>query len=341
MFHKKGKIFVLALAALIIMLIAAGCASYAPGNESQDDAAEWAVPQEESRPVSEQAPIAAPAPMPPADGVRAQVSPSFGGSAAKDAVVPEQPASMPDVNPTDRKIIKSAYMALDTVEFERTTDAIVGKVAVMGGYVESSSVQGTRLVDKGQPSRRSANFQIRIPEDKFEGFMTAVGELGVVVNEQITGQDITGQYFDTETRVRTLKVQEERLLSLLARADKLTDIIEIERELSRIRFDIESLTGTLKGWDHMVQYSRVSVDVYEVEELREVEPKPENWFDRIIKAFRDSLKNLVSLFENITIFMVAAVPYLAVLTVIGWGAWKILRRKALSGKIKGGNEDEK
>ncbi len=248
---------------------------------------------------------------------------------------------MPDVNPTDRKIIKSAYMALDTVEFERTTDAIVGKAAAMGGYVESSSVQGTRLVDRRRDSQRIANFQIRIPEKQFEVFMTAVGELGVVTTEQITGQDITGQYFDTETRVRTLKVQEDRLLSLLARADKLTDIIEIERELSRIRFDIESLTGTLKGWDHMVQYSRVGIDVYEVEELEEVEPKPENWFDRITRAFRDSIKNLASLFENLTIFLVAAIPYLAILAVIGWGAWKALRRKVFAGKIKGGNEDEK
>ncbi len=272
---------------------------------------------------------------------RAQASPGFAGDAAKVVAAPQEPASMPDVNPTDRKIIKSAYMALDTVEFERTTDAIVGKAAAMGGYVESSSVQGTRLVDRRRDSQRIANFQIRIPEKQFEVFMTAVGELGVVTTEQITGQDITGQYFDTETRVRTLKVQEDRLLSLLARADKLTDIIEIERELSRIRFDIESLTGTLKGWDHMVQYSRVGIDVYEVEELEEVEPKPENWFDRITRAFRDSIKNLASLFENLTIFLVAAIPYLAILAVIGWGAWKALRRKVFAGKIKGGNEDEK
>jgi hypothetical protein len=211
----------------------------------------------------------------------------------------------------------------------------------MGGYVESSSVQGTRLFDRGQPSRRTANFQIRIPEEQFEAFMSAVGELGVVTIEQITGQDITGQYFDTETRVRTLKVQEERLLALLARADKLTDIIEIERELSRIRFDIESLTGTLKSWDHMVNFSRVSIDVYEVEELKEIEPKPETWFDRISKAFRDSLKNLVSIFENLVIFLVAAIPYLLVLAVIGWGVWKALRKKVIPKKIEGGNTDEK
>jgi hypothetical protein len=337
MFHKKGKKLFIILAAVIavgLLLIVAGIAVLVPHNY-QMGTVEWAVPVEE--PVAE----SAPAPMPPADGGRAQASPGFGVSATKDMAAVVTPVSQPEVETVDRKIIKSAYMALDTVDFERTTDAVMGKAVAMGGYVESSSVQGTRLFDRGQPSRRTANFQIRIPEEQFEAFMSAVGELGVVTTEQITGQDITGQYFDTETRVRTLKVQEERLLALLARADKLTDIIEIERELSRIRFDIESLTGTLKGWDHMVNFSRVNIDVYEVEELKEIEPKPGNWLDRISRAFRDSIKNLVSLFENLVIFLVAAIPYLAILAAIGWGVWKALRKKVTPKKIEGGNIDEK
>jgi len=339
MFRNKGKKFVLILGAVvlsIIMLVAAGCATYNRSNVSEDMAG-LPVAEESSMP----APAPAPSPMPPADGDRAQASPGFGGAATKEVAPQEPTASSPGVDTTDRKIIKSAYMALDTVEFERTTDSIVGKAAAMGGYVESSSIHGTRLVDKGLPSRRSANFQIRIPEEQFEAFMSAVGELGVVTTESITGQDITGQYFDTETRVRTLKVQEERLLSLLARAEKLTDIIEIERELSRIRFEIESFTGTLKGWDHMVAFSRIGIDVYEVEELREIEPKPETWIDRIGKAFRDSIKNLGALLVDMTVFFVAALPYMAVLAVFGWIVWKLLRKKVVVGKIKGENEDEK
>lgn len=337
MFHKKWKKLFIILAAVIavgLLLIVAGIAVLVPQN-FQMGTAEWAAPQEE--PVAE----SAPAPMDHADGDRARVSPGFGAFATVEEAAVEAPESAPGVDTTERKIIKSAYMALDTVEFERTTDAVMGKAVAMGGYIESSSIQGTRLFDRGQPSRRTANFQIRIPEEQFEAFMSAVGELGVVTTEQIMGQDITGQYFDTETRVRTLKVQEERLLALLARADKLTDIIEIERELSRIRFDIESLTGTLKGWDHMVNFSRVNIDVYEVEELKEIEPKPETWFDRVSKAFRDSLKNLVSIFENLVIFLVAAIPYLLVLAVIGWGVWKALRKKVIPKKIEGGNTDEK
>lgn len=339
MFRNKGKKLILALAAVIvtiIILIVVGFAALVPWNVSEDKA-NWSVAEESAEDQS----APAPAPMPSVDGDRAQASPGFGGVATKEVVPQEPTASPPGVDTVDRKIIKSAYMALDTVEFERTTDSIVGKAVAMGGYVESSSIQGTRLADRNQPSRRSANFQIRIPEEQFEAFMSAVGELGVVTTEAITGQDITGQYFDTETRVRTLKVQEERLLSLLAKAEQLTDIIEIERELSRIRFDIESLTGTLKGWDHMVDFSRVNIDVYEVEELKEIEPKPETWIDRIAKAFRDSIKNLGALLVDMTVFFVAALPYMAVLAVFGGLVWKLLRKKAVVGKIKGENENEK
>jgi len=339
MFRNKGrKIVVVVAAACIVVVVIVAAIAILPlirQNESNDMAG-WPVAEEPAISMPE----SAPAPAPPSEQ-RVQATVGFTATASRDTAAVESPESAPGVETTDRKIIKSAYMALDTVEFERTTDSIVGKTSAMGGYVESSSIHGTRLADKGQPSRRSANFQIRIPEDQFEAFMSVVGELGVVTTEQITGQDITGQYFDTETRVRTLKVQEERLLSLLAKAEELTDIIEIERELSRIRFEIESLTGTLKGWDHMVDFSRVGIDVYEVEELKEIEPKPETWLDRIGKAFRDSLKNLVALLGDMTVFFVAALPYIAVLAVFGWFVWKLLRKKVETGKIKGGNTDEK
>jgi len=342
MLNRKWKRLILSLAAIstvILLFLTGGCAALAPQYDGEDTV-EWAAEPAADAPMSE------PEPMPPAERGIAQGSPGF-QTDDKNMVAEEMPAqeslpspSPPGVDSLDRKIIKSAYMALDTIEFERTTDSIVGKAVAMGGYIESSSVQGTRLVDKGLPSRRSASFHIRIPKEQFEAFMSAVGELGVVTTEQLTGQDITSQYFDTETRVRTLKVQEERLLALLARAEKLADILEIERELSRIRFEIENLTGTLKGWDHLVEFSRISVDVYEVEELQVIEPKPETWFDRISKAFSDSLKNLVMLVENLTVFLVAALPHLLILAAIGYGVWKALRKKALTGKIKGGNENE-
>jgi len=93
----------------------------------------------------------------------------------------------------------------------------------------------------------------------------------------------------------------------------------------------------------LVAFSRIGIDVYEVEELRVIEPEPETWIDRIVKAFRDSLMNLGALFANAVVFFVAALPYMVIMAVFGWIVWKLLRKNAVVSKIKkdGVNQDEK
>lgn len=334
---KKALIAIIAGAILIFVVFVIGLIAIIPQGRmgvSEDMA------YEESG-VAFPAMAPAPAPEEPAmervesEGEQSFVTKDSNMAMRDDAAAPQATAV------TDRKIIKSSYMALETIEFDRTINAIVGKATAMGGYVESSRVQGTSLRDRGMPPNRTANFQIRIPQDQFESFLSTVGDLGVVTIEQLFGEDITGQYIDTEARLRTLKTQEERLLTILARADKLTDIIEVERELSRIRFEIESHTGTLKIWDHLVAFSSVSIDVYEVDELIEVEVKPENWFDRLADAFENSLINLVVFAGNFVIFLVAALPYLVIFGLLAWAGLKIYNKKFKKTAIKGGDESEK
>ena len=77
-----------------------------------------------------------------------------------------------------------------------------------------------------------------------------------------------------EARLKSLKLQEERLLTILSKAELLQDIIELERELSNVRYEIENYTGTLKKWDNLIEYSKVTIDVYEVHEIKEEEPIP-------------------------------------------------------------------
>jgi len=172
---------------------------------------------------------------------------------------------------------------------------------------------------------RTAHFEIRVPKQHYQQFITDVGELGNLLTRQEYGQDITGQYFDTEARLKSLQIQEERLLTILNKAEKLQDIIELERELSSVRYEIENLTGTLKKWDNMIEYSRISLDVYEVRELKEEEPVDLTWGERIIKAFTQSLEQLAVLCKNFIVFLASALPYLVVLSVFSWIVWKLVR----------------
>jgi hypothetical protein len=209
----------------------------------------------------------------------------------------------------DRKIIKSAQVSIETQDFDRTADDLAGKVRMMGGYIENSNIQGISRKQNPGASNRTAYFQIRIPEKSFEQFISDLGGLGNIINKQTHGQDITGQYFDTEARLKSLNIQEQRLLTILGKAERLQDIIELERELQKVRYEIENYTGTLKKWDNMVAYASVSVNLYEVNEITPG-TRPLSLWQRIAREFKKSMAGVLDILEGILIFGVAALPYL-------------------------------
>lgn len=224
---------------------------------------------------------------------------------------------------SERKIIKSAYLSVETLEFDRFISTISGKLNSLGGYIEYSNVDGISSSAKDKTLRR-ANFQIWVPKEYFEKFISDIEQMGNILNKQENGRDITGQYFDTEARLKSLQIQEQRLLTILEKADKLQDIIELEKELSRVRYEIENLTGTLKKWDNMVEYSSINLDVYEVKELKE-ELEELTLGERIIESFTRSLKQLADLSKELIVFFAAALPYLVILGGIGAIIWTIVR----------------
>ncbi len=235
-----------------------------------------------------------------------------------------------------RKIIKSGEISLETKEFDKTVDAIISKTNFIGGYVESSNVTGRGVNQKGDLLNRRARFSLRVPDREFEDFILDINTIGSVTNSITRGNDITSQYFDTEARVKTLSIQEERLLEILQKAEKVEDIIQLEKELSRIRYEIESLTGTLKKWDNLVNYSTLEVSVYEVQEVTEVRENSQGLIARMRDGFRRSIKAVMDMFKGLLIFIASLVPFTIIILPLGLFAFYIL--KYLKGK---GNKSNK
>lgn len=218
-----------------------------------------------------------------------------------------------DIPESGHKIIQTAEITMETLEFERTVDQIVSHVQMMGGYAEVSNIQGRSLQYKGENQRRTAKFTFRIPKREFSQFLTDIKDYGSVVWENSRGEDITERYFDTEARLKSLEIREERILTILQEAKKLQDILELERELSDIRYQIENLTGTLKKWDNLVEFSTVYVTVNEVEEIKPIDqPKPKNLWERIRDGFKESVETLGEILENILVALVVISPFVVV-----------------------------
>lgn len=213
------------------------------------------------------------------------------------------------------KIIKTAYMNMETYDFDETLQKMQDLLKGMGGYVESSNVSGQSLQTDGYV-RRYAHFECRVPEASYESFINSVGSLGNVTNSSEGGQDISYQYMDTEARLTSLQVQEERLLSILEKAEKIEDVIALEQELSRVRYQIESMEGQLRQWDNLVSFSRVSVDINEVTEYTDITEEPDTLWERIGDTMRRSLKSLVNFLETVLVVLTAVLPFLLLFGVI-------------------------
>lgn len=228
------------------------------------------------------------------------------------------------------KIIKTGYMEIETLEFDNATSTVIRKLKEVNGYIESSKVEGVARYKKDRG--RTANYKLRVPSNSLEQFMVDAGNLGNVLVSKNDGKDISSQYYDTEARLRSLRVREDRLLAILQQANRLTDIIELEKELTDLRYEIEKLTGTLLEWDSMVDYSVLEIYIYEVKEIVEEEQDGKSLWDKISKGFIRSFKIALYILENLLLLLIVAIPFLVLFGLLGLIIYLIV--KAINRKVK-------
>jgi len=132
---------------------------------------------------------------------------------------------------------------------------------------------------------------------------------------------------DTEARLKSLKIQEERFLELMKNAKDVKDIIELEKSLTEVRYQIESLTGALKQWDNLVEYSTINIGLNEVSELSIGEGSNSSLGDKVVVAFKKSIRSIVNLGKGTVVFVVAIIPYLIILVPIGFIMKFIMKKK--------------
>lgn len=230
----------------------------------------------------------------------------------KEEVKPANPSQ--NINPSQisqRKLIQRGYMVIQTKEFENSIRSLNEKLKALRGYIENSSISGNRMENINVSEKRHANFSLRVPTKNFNSFMEGSSTIGNVVNTNINSEDVTSQYFDTEARLKSLKLQEERLLELLKKSGTLKDILEIEKELANVRYEIENLTGTLKKFDNLIEYSTIEINLQEVDVLS-LENSESTLGERIQYKFSNSVSNVIALLKGLVIGIIAFIPYLII-----------------------------
>ncbi len=218
----------------------------------------------------------------------------------------------PSVN---RKIVYNGSIEANTKEFDKDCDAILSTLQTFGGYVENSYIRGTKP-EEWNDEGRDAQMTLRVPNSKFDSFILMLKGVGQNVSSSVSGQDISLQYYDTQTHLTMLENRKTRLEEMLKNpAYTLDSIIELERELSDVSYQIQMYETNLRTYDSLVDFSTINVTLHEVMEIKEVTPAKEDLGSRISDGFYSALNGLVHFGEDVLVFLAASWPVLVILIV--------------------------
>ena len=161
--------------------------------------------------------------------------------------------------PTDsRKLIRNAQLELQVVNYEATVQRLTTFATEEHGFV---ATQSSAKLPNG---KLQGTIVIKVVPENLDRFLQKARSLGELKNQTLGTEDVTKTYFDTDARLRNAKRMEERLLEMLQKkTGKVSDLLQVEKELGRVREQIEQMQGELKYYDALVQYATVTISLAE------------------------------------------------------------------------------
>lgn len=214
----------------------------------------------------------------------------------------------------DDKIIKIYDLYLETMAFDILINNIDAQISVLGGYVESSNINGNKYFQNNNYKR--ANIVARIPKGRVDVFLNSLNDNANVVSKSESSENVALEYSDSEGRKKSLEIQYERVLGILGEANNLSDILILEERLNSLRYEIEREGRKLKIYDNLVDFSSITLTIEEVKEITTIEDEPESTLDRIKQGFTNSLNKIKEGLIEFVIALIAISPYLLIWAVI-------------------------
>lgn len=214
-----------------------------------------------------------------------------------------------------RKIIRTGEIALVVDDYQRARQAIDRLVSGAHGFIASAEVART------EGAVAAATLVIRVPEGEVDAAVAALSKLGTLERESIRAEDVSETYYDLAARLRNAKSLEERMVELAAKAGGVKDLLEVEREVGRVRETIEVMEGQLRGLDDRTSLATLSLSLRTRSLYVPIEQP--GLGDKIDRAFTSSLVALAGAGEALLLFLVSALPWLLPIA----GAALLFRRR--------------
>ncbi|GAB2872452.1 DUF4349 domain-containing protein [Hymenobacter ruber] len=241
-------------------------------------------------------------------------SPDSDDKEATADVIPGPRPYIESVVAPSRLLIYHADLRLKVASLPRASARLDSLVHRNGGYLSAA----TEVRADGEWRQAMT---IRVVPSRFEPLMAALGGLGTVEEKKLTTDDVTAQHADVAARLATKRAVEKRYIDLLARARKISEVLEVEGKIGEVREEIESTESRLKTLNDEVAYSTISLTCYQSLPQSVPEAPVVSFASRLVESFYTGW----TLITSLLIGMVAIWPFL-LLGGIGWWAVRRWRR---------------
>jgi len=232
-------------------------------------------------------------------------------------------SNLPAVQP---KIIKSAAVSVEVAKgtFEESMVKVTKIAESMGGYVSN-----TESYSDADGKLTSGRIIIRVPGEKFNNAVDEIKKAGELKSISISGQDVTQEYVDLESRLKNYEAQEKVLLDLMNKSTSVQDSIEVEKELSNVQGEMEVIKGRMNYLDNMVGFSTIDVTIAEPAVAAPVEG------GGFVNAVKRGAEGAIKVLNGLAFFFVAVSPLLVlagIILLIVWGSIRSRNKKRAARK---------
>ena len=302
MTRPTKRLVLLPVVLLAVVLAACSAATSAPGS------------------VERQAPGLSGTTVADGKGGFAVGAPAPAGVATAEQATKGNGVPVPQAFDPDRALILSATIAMRAGDPWAISDKAQQVATALGGDVMGLSQGGTK-------DDRTANLVLRVPADRFNEALRQLRGLDVeVVSSNVDGKDVTEQFVDLKARLAAKQSEEQRYLALLARADKIDDILKIDQALTSVRTQVEQLTGQINSIAQRTKFSTITVSISPASAVITVDPKPVWDPSRTVTAALASLALLLRGVADLAIWLL----------VFGWIPLVILGGVLVAARVNRG-----
>lgn len=233
----------------------------------------------------------------------------------------------------ERVVIKNASMSIVVEDVQGTVDTVVELAESMGGFVVSQYVYEYSIgYGSSYQADKAADLTVRVPAERLNEVLDRIRDMSVeVTSETVSGQDVTREYTDLQSRLRNLEATRDQLELIMEDAFKTEDVLAVYAELVRVNEEIEIIQGQLNYFSEAARLSAVSLSITPDFETLPVDVPRWSPLATAREAIEDLLESLQDLADFLIYFTISVLPILLIwlipLFLIGRWIWKAWQRR--------------